>query len=1443
MESVQNTKHRTAWMLVVCSAIIATSAWADKKVNVDRSNLLLRDLKQIELFEQSMADYRRGNPDSPKLPTIEKVPNNFRVQHHMIYVGSDQPMVTTKGKTLDDALNAQVNAAAGEQVVYSNTQYDLNNLFGLLFKRPGSGFLMADDIGTELVENCDLKRVRIAVNGGVPGGGDNFRVFINLYDGCPESGGTPIPGTSHATPFLDNDKAIIHVIDLIFPRFQNDPLPTATPNFYLGIKFNRDEAGWLFGNPAERGFSNDNFSLSNFSCNLSSGGFPFFPHASFFAEIFADDICETEYLAYQAVSNIAEAIQIGAGNRWAEDLTLALGDQACEISSLEVGFRATGNQPYTVDIDFRAITETQGRPNTETTFNGIGGNKLEIARFLYPPGVFLPDGVFVTFSPSRDGVGIIRPGETQAGFSKNSFRAIVTDPNTGIVTWTAEQCIANGQRTPVCPQSDSSIFHVRVKCRGTAPIGACCPQQKVPTTCIGGSTPGISCKTDSDCLGGQCMLVDTPCTTSADCSLGSQCLQTCNGGIHDGLVCFTDDDCKSTSDPLNTGTCSPAVKICDRALCFDNVPVLGCLNGRWQASNGIFDGPGGNQCKDNPFIPPCGDHACCLPDNNIRDTRFEQCLRIKDPNSPATQCGQCAIAGTTGCLTDNDCPVGDTCIPNDGLCLSGQVCQSNGICAPRTAIWHAGRFQGENSFTCPIYECNFGLHDCFEEIPEIRCWDQFNNPDPDLCPEGIPCGDQNNAGICVFGGCENPVCCDLVCRDDNFCCDSFWDFNCVLSAETLCPFVPPGNDDCFCRTCSGVPFRCGKNEDCGLGADGLPRTCDLDTNVCGAQELLFVKPNAGGAPCTPDATKCVAIGESSNEAATSAPGDPVFCCNKFGPVEAIGTIWYRFIMPNASGATSARFQTCNTSDINATDSIIQIYEVADPTDRETACGSLITVGCNDDAGGSCGVGGRLSDTCVEGMIPGNEYFISLASPIPDVGGKYLLDVEIPCSLANAPPPNNDCALSDDFIPPTVTYDLNNASISCPTVDQCPTFLSDVWYEYAPQCTGILTVDTCGGGETNQFTAVAVYEININDNCPPDPVADFLGCSEVPCASVSVPVIGDVINKRYRIRVGSTSTAVPIGTLSITCTQQDCNNNGIPDVTDIADCPPGNPLCADCNNNQIPDFCDITDCPVGDVTCADCNFNDVPDACDITNGLADVNPMNGVPDVCELPPCTQPIPQSWTSIGQHGSGCTFNPACGGNEYGQDMPAGSVYSEPRSTGINKIVIVYDVDVDISGATVTAIGCDANGAAQDTSTITMTVVAGANPNEAVLSFSPSLPGNNPQIGEIPVKYDITVSGVDCVGGGAPIADETRTAWAIFGDANPTPITVNNGDLGFVRSARDIILARPAGSQVVDPNSATGMFEIRADINNDNTVSNGDLGLVRVARDSITQPSGLCP
>ena len=66
-------------------------------------------------------------------------------------------------------------------------------------------------------------------------------------------------------------------------------------------------------------------------------------------------------------------------------------------------------------------------------------------------------------------------------------------------------------------------------------------------------------------------------------------------------------------------------------------------------------------------------------------------------------------------------------------------------------------------------------------------------------------------------------------------------------------------------------------------------------------------------------------------------------------------------------------------------------------------------------------------------------------------------------------------------------------------------------------------------------------------------------------------------------------------------QEDCNNNGIGDVCDIAE-----PTSNDCNGNSIPDECE-----------ADCDNDGFPDECDIAGGFDTDCDNNGIPDGCEL----------------------------------------------------------------------------------------------------------------------------------------------------------------------------------------------------------------------------------
>jgi glucose/arabinose dehydrogenase len=83
---------------------------------------------------------------------------------------------------------------------------------------------------------------------------------------------------------------------------------------------------------------------------------------------------------------------------------------------------------------------------------------------------------------------------------------------------------------------------------------------------------------------------------------------------------------------------------------------------------------------------------------------------------------------------------------------------------------------------------------------------------------------------------------------------------------------------------------------------------------------------------------------------------------------------------------------------------------------------------------------------------------------------------------------------------------------------------------------------------------------------------------------------------------------------------DCNNNGIDDVTELAD-----QLSPDCNANQLPDACDIAllnsldmnGNSVPDECENDCNLNGIDDAIDIAKGTSSDCNANSIPDECDL----------------------------------------------------------------------------------------------------------------------------------------------------------------------------------------------------------------------------------
>jgi|GEM_PF-1799185 len=96
--------------------------------------------------------------------------------------------------------------------------------------------------------------------------------------------------------------------------------------------------------------------------------------------------------------------------------------------------------------------------------------------------------------------------------------------------------------------------------------------------------------------------------------------------------------------------------------------------------------------------------------------------------------------------------------------------------------------------------------------------------------------------------------------------------------------------------------------------------------------------------------------------------------------------------------------------------------------------------------------------------------------------------------------------------------------------------------------------------------------------------------------------------------------------------------GIEDPNQSTDC--------DCNNNGIKDSCDIANCPPGDASCADCDHNGRPDECDPDSD------GDAIPNDCDNCPTAPNLLQENTDGDAMGDACDPCPLVGFAERDQD-----------------------------------------------------------------------------------------------------------------------------------------------------------------------------------------------
>jgi hypothetical protein len=339
--------------------------------------------------------------------------------------------------------------AAGERLVYSNT-------LGKYAAALGAGRLVADDISINAPNGCKLRRLEFPVVGKVdPAGiGGPYTVEFALYDNCP--GAVPvasrpaliIPGTAGQAVFADDAPRLI---SFVVPQGVDIPIPT---NAWLGVKFNRNNAGPLMGAPALVGFSSDSFDFPGFPCNANFGGFPGQPHGSFKAELYVDAGCPEAFLGYRANKPSGSVFNPGGNVTLADDIRLGVDE--CRMVAYEVGVKGPG--AYTFDL--RTACEGGVFDGSQRQFSVASGSNSRMLRSEFDPPVPLPrDFWFATTVNNTTGGAIVAGVPPAIGDTKDSFGipgpggcSIVDVPGTGL----------------------HAALHFSVTCAGSPPIGACC---------------------------------------------------------------------------------------------------------------------------------------------------------------------------------------------------------------------------------------------------------------------------------------------------------------------------------------------------------------------------------------------------------------------------------------------------------------------------------------------------------------------------------------------------------------------------------------------------------------------------------------------------------------------------------------------------------------------------------------------------------------------------------------------------------------------------------------------------------------------------------------------------------------------------------------------------------------------------------------------------------
>ncbi|HWL95354.1 MAG TPA: hypothetical protein VNT79_17680 [Phycisphaerae bacterium] len=299
----------------------------------------------------------------------------------------------------------------------------------------------------------------------------------------------------------------------------------------------------------------------------------------------------------------------------------------------------------------------------------------------------------------------------------------------------------------------------------------------------------------------------------------------------------------------------------------------------------------------------------------------------------------------------------------------------------------------------------------------------------------------------------------------------------------------------------------------GCGCADIDRDGDTDDDdVTQFTDLLlnetgdcpeFPTDSCEDAPLYP----CNTVVSLNNANATTDPTDPGFSCHFTAPgTQGLATMWLRF----QASDTSALIGNCNSEVL---DTELAVYD--------GTCGALTELACSED---DCGLDGLLSRVCVEGLTPGNIYYIQVASFTSSSQGSMEISIECPCPFAPdecAVAEPVSCGSSITFSNVLATPDAFNAPLPTDPVPSCSLegnpAQATVWYTFTGDGQN-WTIESCNTpdepasiadttlsiwtGECGALTELACGE----DDCNGGNVANQGGTPQPWMSRVTVPTV-------------------------------------------------------------------------------------------------------------------------------------------------------------------------------------------------------------------------------------------------------------------------------------------------------------------------------------------------